>query len=230
LADRLVELGMVDGICPEAVLKVLKNKIKPWIRKRGGTPSIDCVDERQYQLLADHRPGLPMQPGSTVREDYTYERRGTCNLFVVLAPEKGWRDVVTEDRKKEEWGRLLVRSAEEVFANARKIHLVCDNLNTQKLEALYLVLPPEGARKRARRFPLHPTPKHASWLNMAEIEISALDRQCLDRRIWDIETLRREVAAWVKLRNEAQVTVHWQFTSRDARQRLARSYPKIKNR
>jgi hypothetical protein len=189
-----------------------------------------CVDERPYQLLADIQPGLPIAPGYPAREDYTYKRKGTCNLFVVLAPEKGWREVVvTERRTKEDWEHLLVWLADEVFPDVRKIHMVCDNLNTHTLGALYLVLPPEEARKRAKRFCLHPTSKHASWLNMAEIEISALERQCLDRRIGDIETLRREVAAWVKLRNEAQVTVHWQFTSWDARQKLARSYPKIKN-
>lgn len=189
-----------------------------------------CVDERPYQLLADIRPPIPMEPGQPAREDYTYERRGTCNLFVALAPEQCWREVrVTEHRTKEEWGHFLVWLADEAFPEARRIHLVCDNLNTHTLGALYLVLPPGEARKRAERFVLHPTPKHASWLNMAEIEISALERQCLDRRIGDIETLRREVAAWVQSRNEAQVTVHWRFTSRDARQKLARSYPKIKD-
>jgi len=189
-----------------------------------------CVDERPYQLLAAPRPGLPMKPGRPAREDSTYERRGTCNLFVVLAPDRGWRDVVVTGRRtKEDWGRLLVWLADEVFPDARKIHLVCDNLNTHTLGALYLVLPPEEARQRAQRFCLHPTPKHASWLNMAEIEISALERQCLDRRIGDIATLRREVTAWARSRNEARVTVHWRFTSRDARQKLARSYPKIKN-
>jgi hypothetical protein len=187
-----------------------------------------CVDERPYQLLADIRPGLPMKPGYPAREDSNYERKGTCNLFVVLDPDRGWRDVVvTEHRTKEDWGRLLVRLADEVFPDARRIHLVCDNLNTHTLGALYLVLPPEQARQRAKRFYLHPTPKHASWLNMAEIEISALERQCLDRRMGDLETLRQEVAAWVRRRNEAGVTVHWRFTSRQARERLGRSYPKI---
>jgi len=183
-----------------------------------------CVDERPY------RPGLPMRPKRPARQDYTYERQGTCNLFGVLDPDRGWRDgVVTERRTKEDWGRLLVRLADEVFPSAQRIHLVCDNLNIHTLGALYLVLPPEEARRRAERFCLHPTPKHASWLNMAELEISALERQCLDRRIGDLETLRREVAAWIQSRNEAQVTVHRRFTSRDARQKLARSYPKIKN-
>ncbi len=185
-----------------------------------------CVDEQPYQLLADILPPIPMQPGQPAREDYTYERKGTCNLFVVLAQDLGWRDVVvTEQRTKEDWGRLLVRLTDEVFTEARKIHLVCDNLNIHTLGSLSLVLPPEEARKRAERFVLHPTPKHASWLNMAEIEISALERQCLDRRIGEIETLRREAAAWVQSRNEARVTVHWRFTSRDARQKLTHSYP-----
>lgn len=118
--------------------------------------------------------------------------------------------------------------ADEAFPDARRIHLVCGNLSTHILGSLYRVLPPEEARRRAQRFCLPSTPKHASWLNMAELEISALERQCLDRRIGDIETLRREVAAWVKTRNEAGVTVHWRFTSRDAQERLGRSYPKIK--
>ncbi|MEM3658500.1 MAG: transposase [Candidatus Hadarchaeum sp.] len=149
---------------------------------------------------------------------------------MVLAPDLGWRDVVvTEKRTKEDWGRFLVRLTDDVFSDSRKIHMVCDDLNTHTLGALYLVLPPEEARKRAERLVLHPTPKHASRLNMAEIEISALERQCLDRRIGEIEALRREAAAWVQSRNEAQVTVHWRFTSRDARRKLARSYPKIKS-
>lgn len=188
-----------------------------------------CMDERPDQLLADIRPPIPVQPGQPAREDYTYERKGIRHLFVALAPEPCWRDVVvTEQRTKEDWGRLLVRLADEAFPEARRVHLVCDHLKTHTLGALYLVLPPEEARKRAERFVRHPTPKHASWLKMAEIEISALERQCLDRRIGDIGTLRREVAAWVRARNEARATIHWRFTSRDARQKLARSYPKIK--
>jgi hypothetical protein len=123
---------------------------------------------------------------------------------VVLALEKGWREVVvTERRTKEDWGHLLVWLANEVFPDARKIHLVCGNLNTHTLGALYLVLPPEKARKRAKQFCLHPTPKHASGLNMAEIEISALERQSLDQRTGEIEILWQEVSAWAKLRNEA---------------------------
>ncbi len=189
-----------------------------------------CVDERPYPLLADARPGLPMAPGRAARQDYTYERKGVCNLFVALAPDQGWREVrVAERRTKEEWGRFLVRLTDEVFPEARRIHLVCDNLNIHTLGGLYLVLPAQEARKRAERFVFHPTPKHASWLNMAEVEISALERQCLDRRIGDIDTLRREVAAWVQARNQVQATVHWRFTSRDARQKLGRSYPKVKD-
>ncbi|MGC9083528.1 MAG: transposase, partial [Anaerolineae bacterium] len=145
-----------------------------------------------------------------------------------LCPDQAWREVVvTERRTKGDWGRFLVRLADEAFPEARRIHLVCDNLSGHTLGALYLVCPPEEARRRAQRFCLHYTPKHASWLNMAELEISALERQCLDRRIGDIETLRQEVAAWVRARNEAKTTVHWRFTSRDARRRLGRSYPKI---
>lgn len=187
-----------------------------------------CADERPYQLVADVRPGEPVAPGRVARQDYTYERKGVYNLFVVLAPGRGWREVVvTEHRAKEDWGRLLQWMAEEAFADARRIHLVCDNLSTHTLGALYLVLRAERARWCAQRFCVHPTPKHGSWLNMVEVEISALARQCLDRRVGDLDALRQEVDAWVRSRNEAKATVHWRFTSRDAREKLGRSYPKI---
>lgn len=147
---------------------------------------------------------------------------------MAFSPNRAWREVVvTERRTKADWGRFLLWLADEAFPEAQRIHLVCANLSGHTLGALYLVCPPEEARRRALRFCLHYTPKHASWLNMAELEISALERQCLDRRIGDIEVLRQEVAAWVRAHNEAKTTVHWRFTSRDARQRLGRSYPKI---
>lgn len=254
LADRLVQLGVVEAISHVTVGAYLKeNELKPWIYREWCIPAIDeefvarmedildlyekppepgevvvCVDERPYPLVADVRPPEPPRPGQPARQDYTYERRGVCNLYVAVCPDQAWREVVvTERRTKGDWGRFLVRLADEAFPEARRIHLVCDNLSGHTLGALYLVCPPEEARRRAQRFCLHYTPKHASWLNMAELEISALERQCLDRRIGDIETLRQEVAAWVRARNEAKTTVHWRFTSRDARRRLGRSYPKI---
>lgn len=187
-----------------------------------------CADERPYQLVADVRCGEGVALGRVARRDYTYVLKGVCNLFVVLAPRLGWRQVlVTERRTKRDWGRLLAWLAEEAFADARRIHLVCDNLSTHTLGALYLVLPAARARRCAQRFWVHPAPKHGSWLNMAEIEISALERQCLDRRIGERAELCAEVAAWVRSRNEAQVTVQWRFTSRDARKKLGRLYPKI---
>lgn len=187
-----------------------------------------CVDERPYQLVSDTRAAQRVAVGRVARQDYTYVRRGVCNLFVVLAPGLGWRGVVvTEHRKKADWGRLLRWLAEEVFADAERIHLVCDNLSTHTLGALYLVLPSEQARRCAARFWMHWTPKHGSWLNMAEIEISALARQCLGRRIGEVGVLREEVEAWVRSRNAAQVRVDWRFTSADARRKLGRSYPKI---
>jgi hypothetical protein len=194
----------------------------------GPEEPVVCVDERPCELRADGREAWPMEPGKPRRDDDTDERRGVVNLFVVCQPGRGWRHGEgTPRRTKADGGRLLVWLADEAFPTARVIPVVVDNLNIHTLAALYEVLPPEEARARARRFHLHPTPKHASWLNMVEVAISALERQCLDRRIGDLETWRREVAAWVRRRHEAGVTVHWRFTSRQARERLGRSYLKI---
>ena len=187
-----------------------------------------CLDEASKQLVADVTPPLPMQPGQPARQDYEYERCGTANLFMVFDPLAGQRHVkVTDQRTNADVAVVLREVAEVTYADADKIVLVLDNLHTHKLAVLYHVYPPEEARRLYERFEVHYTPKHGSWLNMAETELSVLGRQCLDRRIADQGLLRREVAAWEDKRNRAQVRVDWQFTTAAARIKLKRLYPKL---
>jgi hypothetical protein len=187
-----------------------------------------CLDEASKQLVADVTPPLPMEPGQPARQDYEYERCGTANLFMVFEPLAGQRHVkVTEQRTSADLAVVLRELADVTYAEAEKIVLVMDNLNTHKLAVLYQVYPPAEARRLLERFEVHYTPKHASWLNMAETELSVLSRQCLDRRMADQELVKREVAAWEAKRNQTQVRVNWQFTTADARVRLKRLYPKL---
>jgi hypothetical protein len=187
-----------------------------------------CLDEASKQLVADVTPPLPLQPGQAARQDYEYERCGTANLFMMFEPLAGQRRLrVTDQRTSADLAVVLRDLADVTYAAAEKIVLVMDNLNTHKLAVLYQVYPPEEARRLCERFEIHYTPKHASWLNMAETELSVLSRQCLDRRIADQELLKREVAAWQEKRNQAQVKVDWQFTTADARIKLKRLYPKL---
>ena len=187
-----------------------------------------CLDEASKQLVADVTPPLPMQPGQPARQDYEYERCGTANLFMVFEPLAGQRRVkVTGQRTSADLALVLRELADGTYADADKIVLVMDNLNTHKLAVLYQAFPPEEARRLCERFDIHYTPKHASWMNMAETELSVLGRQCLNRRIADPDFLKREVTAWEEKRNRAQVKVDWQFTTADARIKLKRLYPKL---
>jgi DDE superfamily endonuclease len=187
-----------------------------------------CLDEASKQLVADVTPPLPMQPGQPARQDYEYERCGTANLFMVFEPLAGQRRVkVTGQRTSADLALVLRELADVTYANADKIVLVMDNLNTHKLAVLYQAFSPEEARRLCERFDIHYTPKHASWMNMAETELSVLGRQCLNRRIADPDFLTRELAAWEKTRNRARVKVDWQFTTADARIKLKRLYPKL---
>jgi hypothetical protein len=187
-----------------------------------------CLDEASKQLVADVTPPLPMQPGQPARQDYEYERCGTANLFMVFEPLAGQRRVkVTGQRTSADLALVLRELADVTYADADKIVLVMDNLNTHKLAVLYQAFPPEEARRLCERFDIHYTPKHASWMNMAETELSVLGRQCLNRRIADPDFLKREVTAWEEKRNRAQVKVDWQFTTADARIKLKRLYPKL---
>ena len=171
---------------------------------------------------------IPAAPGRPERFDYEYVRTGTANLFLVSEPLLGWRAVqVTERRTAKDYAEVLCWLAEEVYPDADKIVLVQDNLNTHTLASLYEAFEPERARRMIERLEIHYTPKHGSWLNMAEIELSVLAGQCLDRRIDNAEELCREVSAWEEERNERQVGVNWQFTTADARIKLRKLYPVI---
>jgi hypothetical protein len=186
------------------------------------------LDEASKQLVGEVVQPLPPEPGQPERFDYEYVRNGTANLFMVCEPLVGWRHVaVTERRTAKDYAEVLRWLAEEVHPDAEVIVLVQDNLNTHTLASLYEAFPPERARRLAERFEVHYTPKHGSWLNVAEIELSVLARQCLDRRIASAEELRREVGAWEAERNERAVEVRWRFTTADARIKLHRLYPSL---
>jgi hypothetical protein len=187
-----------------------------------------ALDEASKQLVGEVAQPLPPEPGQPERFDYEYVRNGTANLFMISEPLLGGRSVqVTERRTAKDFAEVLRWLAEEVHPDAEKIVLVMDNLNTHKLASLYEAFPPEQARRIAARLEVHHTPKHGSWLNVAEIELSVLARQCLDRRIGDSATLRREVTAWEGERNERGVDVKWRFTTADARIKLRRLYPSV---
>jgi hypothetical protein len=186
------------------------------------------VDEGGKQLIGDVREPLPVRPGSPAKQDHEYERGGMANLFMAFAPLAGRRQVeVTERKTAADFARFLRRLSDEWYPRAERIVLVCDNLNTHTPAALYEAFEPTEARRLAERFEWHHTPKHGSWLNVAEMELSALARQCLDRRIPDLPALRCEVEAWERQRNAAVVKVDWQFTTTDARVRLKKLYPTI---
>jgi DDE superfamily endonuclease len=187
-----------------------------------------CVDEGGKQLIGDVRPPLPVRPGTAARHDSEYVRGGVANLFMAFEPLVGWRHVEVTDRKTGvDFARLLRTLSDEHYPDAKQLVLVCDNLSTHAPAALYDAFAPDEARRLARRFEWHYTPKHGSWLDVAEIELSVLARQCLDRRIPDASTLRREVRSWEQARNDAVVKVDWQFTTADARIKLRRLYPTI---
>jgi DDE superfamily endonuclease len=187
-----------------------------------------CLDETSKQLIGEVRPPLPLRPGRPRREDSEYERHGTANLFMVFEPLAGVRRVeVTERRTNQDFARVIRRVVDEWYPGSEKIVLVQDNLSTHTPAALYEAFAPAEARRLVEKIEWHYTPKHGSWLNVAEMELSVLARQCLDRRIPDAETLRREVAAWEAHRNAAVVKVDWQFTTADARVKLKRLYPSI---
>lgn len=195
-------------------------------------PSIPlvCMDEQPSQLVKEIKQPIKAEPGRPERFDYEYERNGTANIFMFIEPLAGRRHVsVRENKTGLDWAEEIRDLLEVRYPQAERIRLVCDNLNTHKIGSLYEAFPPEKARQLARRLEIHYTPKHGSWLNVAEIELSVLTRQCLKRRIPDIETLHSETKAWECKRNENQKGVDWQFTTEDARIRLKRLYPKIQS-
>src|SRR5579871_579811 len=187
-----------------------------------------CLDEAMKQLLAHGRAPLAIQKGRAQREDYEYVRGGTAALFMLFAPLLSWRHVeVTEQRRAVDWAYVVRDLVDVDFPDADKVVLVMDNLNTHTPAALYEAFAPEEARRIAKKLEIHYTPKHGSWLNMAEIELSVLARQCLDQRIESMARMREEVEAWELERNERQVEIKWQFTTADARVKLHRLYPVI---
>jgi hypothetical protein len=192
-----------------------------------GMPLV-CLDESSKQLVSETRTPLPMEPGQPRRVDYEYERNGTANMFMLFAPLEGWRHVeVTDRRTAIDYANILKYLSDNLLPKARKIRLVQDNLNTHGKASLYEAFPPAQAKRLAERFEWYYTPKHGSWLNMAESELGVLASQCLDRRIPDKETLIREVAAWQASRNKNQTKANWRFTTADARIKLKHLYPQF---
>jgi hypothetical protein len=185
-----------------------------------------CVDETSKQLIAETRVPIPAKPGQPERYDYEYERNGTANLFMMFAPLEGWRHVKVTDRHTAvDYAQVLKDLSDTHYPNASKIVLVQNNLNTHKPASLYEAFPAEEARRLVERFEWHYTPKHGSWLDLAESELSVLSTQCLDRRIPDKQILTEEVAAWEDNRNQHHAKADWQFTTADARIKLKRLYP-----
>ena len=253
LADRLVELEVVASVCHETVRQtLLANELKPWLKRTwciAPTASADfvcrmedvlevyqrpldlkrpvvCLDETTKQLVSETRVPLPAAAGRPVSEDYEYERQGVASRFMLCAPLSGWRAVSVRERKtRVDYAQCLQALAEEHFPQAEKIVLVQDNLNTHADASLYEAFDPVTARRLMERFEFHYTPKHGSWLNVAEIELSVLNRQCLDRRIGDWDTLRQEIAAWTRRRNLPAAKINWRFTTADARVKLKKLYP-----
>ena len=187
-----------------------------------------CLDETSKQLVQETRQPRPSRPGAAMAYDYEYQRNGVSNLFMLFAPLEGWRRVeVTDRRTKADWARVVKKLVDEDYVDKERIVLVMDNLNTHHPASLYQAFEPAEARRIAQRLEIHYTPKHGSWLNMAEIELGVLARQCLDRRIPSQEVLERETGAWQDQRNRDVIQVDWRFTTEDARIKLKSLYPSI---
>jgi transposase len=187
-----------------------------------------CMDEVSKQLLRHTRQSLPMEPGKPARQDYEYERGGVVNLFMFCEPLEGRRWVdVTEQRTKVDWAHQIKELVDVRYPEAERIVLVMDNLNTHTPASLYEAFDPKEARRLAEKLEIHYTPKHGSWLNMAEIELSVLSRQCLDRRVPNFDTLEAEVVAWQQRRDETGGKIEWRFSTEDARIKLKRLYPSL---
>ena len=206
----------------------MENVLEVYTRPRDPKRPLVCLDETSKQLVAETRAPLPMTPGRPARFDYEYKRNGTANIFMLFAPLEGWRAAkLTERRTAIDYAHVLKDLSDIHFPAADKIVLVQDNLNTHVEAALYEAFEPAEARRLVLRFEWHYTPKHGSWLNLAESELGVLASQCLDRRIPDRAALEREVAAWVARRNTHNVKADWRFTTADARVKLKSLYPSL---
>lgn len=204
----------------EMLLEVYKRPLDP-------SCPVVCMDESPKQLIAETRAPIPASPGQPARHDYEYRRCGVCNVFLAYEPLAGKRmTTITERKTKQDWARFLEEIAGR-YESAEEITLVMDNLNTHTPGSLYETFPPDKAKALWDRFDFVYTPKHGSWLNMAEIELNVLTGQCLNRRIDDIEVVEKEVRAWQEHRNNKNAKVNWQFTTEDARIKLSRLYPTL---
>jgi transposase len=252
LAGAMVKLTEHQSLSRETVRRRLaENHLKPWRRDMWCIPQVDgeyvarmedvldlyaeapdpkrpvvCFDESPVQLIGEVRQPIPAMPGQLERYDYEYRRNGTVNLFVVLDVHRPWRKVkLTERRAAEDYAQCMRELVDVHYPDANTIRVVQDNLSTHTGGALYQAFPPAEARRILRRLQFHYTPKHASWLNMVEIEISVLRGQCLDRRIDDPKSLRREIAAWQRQRNASRARIKWMFTTDKARAKMRHAYP-----
>ena len=218
-------------IPPEAdcqFVAAMEDVLEVYHRPKDPKRPVVCMDETSKQLIGEIRSPLPPRPGVAARYDSEYMRNGTANLFMAFEPLAGWRHVeATDSRRRTDWAWFVKGLVDGRYKEAEKLVLVMDQLNTHSIGSLYETFAPEEARRIAEKLEVHYTPKHGSWLNMAEIELSVLGRQCLDERIEDKPTLNQEVAAWESQRNQKRCRVDWQFTATDARVRLKRLYPSI---
>jgi hypothetical protein len=206
----------------------MEDTLEVYTRPHDPARPLVCLDETSKQLVAETRAPVPMRPGLPARTDYEYQRNGTANLFMLFAPLEGWRQVkVTDRRTAVDFAHVLKDLSDIHFAQAEKIVLVQDNLNTHAAASLYEAFPPAEARRLVERFEWHYTPKHGSWLNMAESELAVLSGQCLRRRIPDRATLEAEITAWLKRRNANHAKADWRFTAVDARIKLKSLYPSL---
>ena len=214
-------IGVLTPQYRQRMYNLLALYARPFRRKE----PVICVDEKSKQLLRNTRAPLPMTPGAPAKHDFEYARAGTCNLFVAVEPKGGRRTVeVTDHRAKNDFVAFVKHLLEHVYAKARRIHLVLDNLSTHFRSCFEDVLGVRATRNLLRRVVFHYTPKHASWLNMAEIEIGILDRQCLDRRLPSRTTLAAEVTAWQQRRNDNGCRIAWTFTRQDADRKMGQHY------
>lgn len=205
----------------EDVLDVYK---RPYDEKR----PVICMDETNKQQLKEVRPSIPIEPGKPERFDTEYERNGTSNIFISFEPLKGKRRLkVTDNRRRTDWANFIKEVVDNDYPHAEKVVLIMDNLNTHSGISLYETFAPSEAKRILDKLEIHYTPKHGSWLNIAELEFSHLSRQCLNRRIEDQDKLIKEVAAWEHKRNQKEVKVNWQFTTDNARIKLKKLYPII---
>jgi hypothetical protein len=206
----------------------MEDVLEVYARPYNPARPVVCFDEKSKQLLEEVRPSLPALPGKVAKEDYEYQRNGTRNLFVMVEPLAGWRKLeVTARRTRQDYAHQMKWLVDERYAEAEVVVVVQDNLNTHDGGSLYETFPPEEAERILKKLEFHFTPKHGSWLNMAEIELSVFERQCLSRRIGDEATLKKEVALEEAERNRCKAKINWQFTTVKARQKMQRVYPKL---